>query len=334
MIVIVIYTDKPMISRKIARFVSKKYQNELIVYIHSMYFMNVYFNYTNNLKWKDFPLLSEPQFKISTIEKWKPSVYKNDLLEPIDITFEDIKKCEKIIYAGDPNSSEIHLFSEFIKLLFPKGIQEVNIDALNLYSLSENEILKTIKNSKPFNKFFANDVKEGKLKKYFDYNFNLNSFALLGKAYYQVDNEIDKGEQYNNFGFLFISKYMLQTLYFIRNEQQESRTYTEGELFSEIYNWKGTGKYQIRASLGNEASRSSILKNLLDLKLLSIQAGKVTITLKGVKFLHNLPKDCQDYDLPFRLEHWSKLPWEEGKLKIDNYLFSFFKKVKNKLKSS
>lgn len=330
---IIIYTDKPMISRRIARFVSKKYQNELIVYIHSMYFMNVYFNYTNNLKWKDFPLLSEPQFKISPIEKWRPSILDKGNLIPIDITFEDIRKCEKIIYAGNPDSSDAHLFIEFIKLLFPKGVQEVNIDALNLYSLSENEILKTIENPKPFNQVFANEVKEGKLKKYFDYNFNLNSFALLGKAYYQVDNEIDKREKYNNFGVLFISKYMLQTLYFIRNEQQQSRTYTEGELFSEFYDWNGTGKYQIRASLGNEASRSSIFKNLLDLKLLSIQGGKVTITLKGVKFLNNLPKDCQDYDLPFRLKQWSELHWEEGKLKIDNYLFSFFKKVKNKLKS-
>lgn len=324
---IVIYTDKPMISRKIAPFFSEKYQNEIIVYIHSMYFMNVYFDYSNNIKWKDFPIISNPQFKISSIEKWRAVTYENEKLIPIEVSFQDIKNCQKLIYAGDYCSSNIYLFSEFLSYLFGDLTQQENIDFLCLKSLSDNSIVEAIENSKSFHDVSTSIFNEGRIRKYFDYNFNLNSFALFGKSYQCVMKEFHNINTHNT----FISKNMLQLLYFVKNEQNNSIIYKEGQLISKMYNWKGTGKYQFKSSIGNEASRISIIQNLIDLELIEVNNQYIFISLKGKKFLEFLPKDCMDYDLPFRINLWSKLPFDEAKNKIDNYLSTYYKKIKNKL---
>ena len=127
---------------------------------------------------------------------------------------------------------------------------------------------------------------------------------------------------------------MLQLLYYVRNQQQKNINYSCGKLIPEMIKWKGTGKYNFNTSIGNAASFSAILENLILLKLLIVNDKNVYITDKGIAFLEYLPKDCMDYDLPFRIELWSQLPFEDSKIKIDNYLTQYYKKIKNKLKDN
>lgn len=327
---IIVYSSKPALSRGIAPHLLKKYPNKKIVFIHSMYFTNVTFDYPQNIKWKDFPYIESPQFKIRETNHWKPTTGAN--LDPIDITFENIKNCERLIYAGDPSSTDTYIFSQFIQKIFNKNIEQMAIDALSLYSMAEEDIFKTLENSTNFAQTFKHKVSKGHIKKYFDYNFNFNSFALLGKAYQSV-NHSDEKLPTNDFGRIFISKNMLQLLYFVRQQENNGISDNQGYLISKMNKWKGTGKYDFRVRLGNAASYIPIIENLLTLKLLNDDNKKIVMTKKGQEFLDFLPKDCQDHDLPFRIELWSQSSFEESQIKMDNYLKNYFKKIKNKLKS-
>jgi hypothetical protein len=54
----------------------------------------------------------------------------------------------------------------------------------------------------------------------------------------------------------------------------------------------------------------------------------VSLSENGRKFLQALHPDCQDFDLPFRLQEWQKLPSEEARKKIDKYLLTWFGRQK------
>ncbi len=331
---IIVYSGKPQISRAIAPGFLEKYPSKKIVYIHAMYFMNVSFDYPKNVKWKSFPHLSKPVFKINDIEHWRASTLIEGELKPIKITFQDVRQCEQIIYAGDPCPSESYLFSEFIEAVFNKKPDSMPINAIFLLSFSPLEIFKSIESMSAFSPKFNESVNQGRVKKYFDYNYNFNSFAILGKAYRHT-NKIFNGENNptNLLGNIFISKNMLQLLYFVKKEQENNIRYKTNFLISQMHHWKGTGKYDFQAYNGHSASAYPIIENLTALKLIDYDNKEIFITQKGLHFLSLLPKGAMDLDLPFRLKLWAKEPFEDSKIKIDNYLSSYFKKIKNKLKS-
>lgn len=330
---ILVYTNKHFVTKSIAPYILQKYPNQEIIYIHSMYFINVSFDYPKNIKWKDFPYLAKPLFKIGDTKDWKVTTLINGKLEYIDITFEKIINCEKIIYAADPCSTDTYLFNQFISKLFNKNSNEMNIDCIFLNSFAKEDIKNSVDNMCDFTQTFQQKMNEGKVKKYFDYNYNFNSFALLGKVYRKINNDFGDEENIeNDFGNIFISKNMLQILYFIDRQQQNELNYKEGQLLSEMNHWKGTGKYKSLICIGNSCSSFPIIENLMLLKLIESKDKRIFITPKGQQFLECLPKDSIDYDLPFRIELWGKLPFEESKLKIDVYLHNCFKKIKNKLK--
>lgn len=330
---ITVYSSKPDLSRRISAQLSIKYPQQKIVYIHSMYFVNVYFNYPENIKWKDFPFLKKPAFKIKGIENWRATTLIDGNLEPTYVSSADIINSEKIIYAADPGSTDTYLFSEFILKAFDKPVADMTIDALKIFSLSTEDIEQSINNISNFSTTFKFSVEEGKIKKYFDYNFNFNSLALFGKTYKYINKSFnDEPFPKNDFGNIFISKVMLPLLYFIREKQRSNINYRQGSLCSQMSSWKGTRKYTFSVKIGRPSSIVQIIENLVQLKLIKYHNNLIFITAKGEQFLDFLPKNCMDYDLPFRIELWARMPFSEAKIKIDKYLYTYFKKVKNKLK--
>lgn len=343
---IIVYTAHN-ISRVLAPCLLEKYPGQKFIYIHCMYFKNVEFDYPDNIKWKAFPYLTKPTFKIRDFENWKPMVLKNGNLESANISLQDILNCEKIIYAADPGPEESYLFSEFINTIFNQPIYQapIDIDVMTIYSLAKFDILQSIDNMTFFtdafmtyhNDTFLNVINKGKIKKYFDYNFNFNSLALLGKSYqriiYQRTNKIwtSKKNSTSRYGDIFISKNMLQLLYFVRTKQYHQINYTENHLYLEMREWKGTGKYILDVSIGSAASRTTIISNLFDLELFERRNNFIFITEKGIKFLDSIPEDCIDFDLPLKMVLWSQQPFEYSKIKIDNYLQNYYQKIKNKL---
>lgn len=327
---IVVYTNKPSISKRISPALSQKYPKEEIVYIHSMHFMNISFVYPQNIKWNQFPYIQKPIFKINPILCWNPLNFINENLESTYISFDEISTANKIIYVNDDYSSDNYLFKYFLENI---NIDNTNAEVLNLYSFNSQDIITSIENMSNISFKFMESANEGYIKKYFDYNYNFNSLALIGKAYQQVNNIFKEHPYLYTKNHIMISKYMLQLLYFIYIEQTNNNIYKESHIIFKMINWNGTGKYSLKESLGNEISRTTIIQNLLQLKLIEHDYKFLKITDKGILFINSLPKDCKDFDLPFRINQWSKLPFEEIQSNIDFYLINYFKKIKNKLKA-
>lgn len=59
---IIIYSDKPSISRLIFKSLQEKFPSQQLVFIHCLYFTNVSFAYPKNIKWDQFPCIQETKF--------------------------------------------------------------------------------------------------------------------------------------------------------------------------------------------------------------------------------------------------------------------------------
>lgn len=259
-----------------------------------------------------------------------------DTLVHIDISMNDIVKSEKIIYASEPSYEFTYLFSIFIDQLFNKKVQNNHVDALVLTSLIRKDVDTAVENMSNFYTMFEETINYGRVVKYFDYNFNYNSFALLGKFFKNTQKRFNN-ENIHSDENVFFSKYMVQLLYFINKEMLAGiEPKTESVLINNMHHWKGTGKYSIRADLGSSVSRVTILENLKNLNLICTEKSSSTnkriyLSDQGKHFLNILPKDCQDQDLPFRIKLWAEKPFEQSKFPIDTYLNNYFKKIKNKI---
>lgn len=325
---IVIYSSKPSISKIACPYLSAKYPFQKIVFIHSLYFMNISFDYPKHTKWNQFPYIQSPQYKINTIDKWSALTPVNKELTSIDISMQDINQCDSIIYLAEPDYSDAYAFSVFIEHLLNKSVDDTYIDSAFLFSLAPKDIKHTIDNMTNFYDTYRNLINYGKVLKYFDYNYNFNSFALLGRIYRNSHSEFNKKNLNTD---IFISKYMLQLLYFINIHNE---IYTESQLMEVMHHWTGTGKYDFSVNFASSASRYSIIQNLINLNLLTFKENTkhLSISNQGKFFINQLPKDCLDFDLPFRLQLWANLPFDDVKRKIDVYLHNYFNKVKNKIK--
>jgi hypothetical protein len=332
---IIVYTSKPYMAKQLLPLALAQYPNKKIVFIHSMYFTNVMMDYPKDIKWQQFPYVQDTQFKLNSIDKWRATTPENGTLIPADISMDDIRHCEEIIYMGDPCYYDVYSFSIFIEKVFHQNVEQKHIDSAILYSLAPQEIQSAWNKKFNFYETFQHEINYGKVSRYFDYNFNFNSFALISKIYKYIDKNFNQVEIKvgNKAQEVFFSKYMLQLLYFVREQEIEGSNFTEGRLIQQMSQWKGTGKYDFKSELGGAASRTSIIENLINLKLLKINQKEIFMTEKGKSFLQALPKDCIDYDLPFRIKLWAKQPFEISKVKIDTYLNNYYKKVKNKIKA-
>lgn len=165
-------------------------------------------------------------------------------------------------------------------------------------------------------------INAGRVKSYFDYNFTINSLPILGNLYRSIFNTTDP---------VFISKYALQAIIYLSENDGES----EGAIHSRFCStkWEGSGRYQ-RSDLtyldgiGSPASRHEIQKQLIAHGLIYQTGRNLYLTQPGRDFVSQLHKDSKDFDLPFRLNHWMKMPFDQAKLKMDSYLKSFFGKQK------
>lgn len=81
--------------------------------------------------------------------------------------------------------------------------------------------------------WFVNGREFGLAKQYFDYNFNLNSYVVLGDAL-----GLAGISRYH----FHLSKYSLQTLFYV--DRQVDGLLSEDKLLTEMGAWTGTGKYK------------------------------------------------------------------------------------------
>jgi len=187
----------------------------------------------------------------------------------------------------------------------------------------------------------------GLAKRYFDFNYNVNAMAIFSGPLRALGVETN--------GYL-LSKYSLQLLYLLRGKEEP---FEEGQCIRAMLDWRGTGKYVHpadlpsweRPSLGSVDSYSRIIEGLVGRGLLARsvttepmsvdakerwgrhRAGEpprtvdrhwLAISDKGRALLDLLHPDCEDADLPFRLDAWFREGLSGSQARIDSYLRTFF----------
>lgn len=327
---IVLISEKPSVTRAMATAAVQQWPGHEIYALHTLFIGTTSFRYPRGLAWHDYPSLHEPQFRLRPDAGWiLHRIDEKCGAVTLDIT--DGKSgesaargllgaAESVVYACDPDTSGVISYHRFLSCLMSQEFALQERPAILLTSLAKEDIAKSFREmtttgAPAFQSLFS----YGRTKQYFDYNFNVNSHAILTRALTGIAQQQPS---------VPISKYGLQVLYFLR----KAGTLSEGALLTAMNYWKGTGRYQESRAvqLGSVASRGQIIRDLAENRLLSCSAEgrQVSVSSEGQALLESLHPDCEDADLPFRLDQWCRTGLEESRPKIDRYLRTFFGKQK------
>ncbi|MCE7534227.1 hypothetical protein [Acinetobacter nosocomialis] len=317
---IVYIVEKPPVAKELAPHLLLKYPSEIIYIIPTLYIGLYQFNYPRGLKYTDTPFIGTPKWKprifehfpnpVFEIQSNGSSVFKKSSKTPKEI----LNMADQIIFAADPDSSGVIAFHTLLKECLGEANAVIKRDALLLKSLSFEAIQQTI--NYPYNtldEWYIQARNFGLAKRFFDYNFNANSLILFGEILRKL------GVNTNNY---IMSKYSLQVLYDLLNNPEKN-----GDYFKKMsIDWVGTGRYE-KGQIGSAASRHALIENLLGNGLIETIDGVFHVSTLGQAFLKSLHPDCQDADLPFRINEWM-LTWPDSQPKIERYIKTFFGKQK------
>jgi hypothetical protein len=322
---VLIVAEKPAISRALAPFARKRWPHAQITFVHVVPYSNIRFAYPRGVRLSEFPLLAEPRAKLAPWEKWscEPVILAaTGVLVPTEMRDELFTSADIIVSACDPDHTGASAFAVLLEHVFG-DTGYLQCPALLLSSLDDASIEAAFANMAPFGEVCAKSLEYGLTKRYFDWNWNVNSLAILGEAQLWVGVPL---------GAPPMSKYALQLLYALRNQPPMS----DGRVINLMQQWPGTGRYTVlpgdwRPRLGSAASRLPILDNLIQAGLLARTdvEGKhaMHVAARGLALLELLHPDCEDADLPFRLQAWGDQGLE-SKPAIDRYINTFFGKQK------
>lgn len=320
---LLIVSEKPSLTRWIAEHVQATWPAADVTFVHSVPYGNIRFSYPRGLKLQDYPRISEPVYKLPDTASWvcPPLVLTSQgALERCELRMELFTEADLIVYAGDPDHAGVGAFEVIMHEVFGDN-RALTCPALELYSFDTAGLDRSFSNIRPLGEVFAHSLQYGRIKKYFDWNWNVNALAIMGEAQRAAGVPADAPP---------LSKYALQLLYELRREAS-CRT---NEVFGRMQYWQGTGRYQYqkgewRPPLGSVASRSQIMDNLVEAGLLVRTRNNdrelLTVSARGHQLLGLLHPDCMDLDLPFRLSAWCE-QGDSAKPAIDRYLKTFFGK--------
>lgn len=268
------------------------------------------FDYPKGLKMHDFPYVGIPQLK----EGGSADLLTKDLIK------NTLSQADEIIFACTPDHTGAVAFYFMLVSFFGVEAAQKEYPVMNLEHYTPSAIKSAVENmGSTADEWFCEKLRYGVAKRYFEYNFHVNSMALLGLPLRHI------GVDTQNYT---MSKNSLQLLYFM--EKQTSPLMFE-PLMAHLSKWKGTGKYtsdnQPMRGLGCPASRVVILEDLVKHGLITLDGENYSISDKGRQFLKLLHPECYDLDLPYRLHQWCS-EWNDSKPKIDRYLKTFFGRQK------
>lgn len=296
------------------------------------------YQFPHGLKWGDYPFVGEPVFhKLDLVaarahrdlqEEVDPATYFADSQKAaVDLT-----NADKIIVALEPLDTGFHLAAQLLGDYFDE-IPWDRVIVIKFRCYAVDEMRDAVRRATGPDDEFFKLVTSVRLRRYFDFNYLVNSFALTGHS---VMKEVGLSGQVP-------SKYGLQLLYAARDWEPVKL----GDMYRKLVEWRGTGRYVNNIDgIATEVSRGAILESLessgflrvvdrtpeyFDEKLQRMRGGEPILALSppGHAYLGKLHPSCEDADLPFRLYEWSCLPEEEAKAKIARYIRTFFGKQKN-----
>lgn len=315
---ITIVTDKPSVSRSIAQIASKKYPHAEITFVHTLGLGLYWFNYPKQIKMDEVPFIQQPQWKLRQIETNAVKVLEirgDEFVFSNHGVKETLNRADEIICAVDFDPTGVHAFQTLIAQSCGEEALKRPMKVVQLYAFTEQLITEAFdKNFSNKDDLFMALYEQAKIKRYFEFNFNVNSAVLFGRALGNVG--IDRSA-------FILSKYSLAILYYLKNIDHLFLD----EMLNRMHGkWEGTGKYQ-KGSIGSVTSRAEMISKLIDIGLLDLNDKNISLSIKGRDFLSKLHPDCCDLDLPFRIDLWCK----EGNTaypKINRYIRTLFGKQK------
>lgn len=321
----VLVTDKPFISKRlIDAFSRSKSDREFVVSLHptSIVGLNRRFHYPRGLAWSAYPFVGAPQYKpLDLMDKaFPPSIWPSGAtpMGTIEDLHEVFREVDQVVLALDPDASSELMLEHIVHGLVDLGLSRECMQRLILRDFTDAAMAADIDSMSRYSPN-APLLHQARIRKHFDYGFDVNSLAIFGKAMRLAGTNDDTP----------MSKFMLQLLYAIRSQPGS----TDGELVSLMSGWKGTGRYDVPSLnlFGSPVSRGQIILNLVASGLVRSDGRKNALSDAGERFLEILHPDSEDPDLPFRLQEWQMLPPTEARERIDTYLRTFFGKTKRRL---
>jgi hypothetical protein len=340
----IIFTDKPYVARACAPFLTQRYSPERALVVCLSLAGPLQFRYPRGYAYADYPAVSEPQYEyydapylrarsLADYEAWarerpvegvphRPPIASMPLVDVQDA----IRQARRFVYSGDPSPSPAHGCFRLLEFL---GVEDARrrTEAYILSDLSDKGLSKVFgAGSTPQSLDYLLHLNEsGKVKRYFDWNWNHNALVVLGSALRAVGLPAD----------VVISKYELQLLYFLTNNpvSRETSPWTEGRIVHAMSHWKGSGKYAERQYLGSAASRDAIIQHLIQKEFIgkrpvADRANTLFVTARAQSFLSFLHPDCEDPDLPVRIDGWMEAGFDASRPAIDRYIKTYFGKQK------
>lgn len=350
---IVIASEKPWVALCQARFLKEKYPeaSTLVFNLNRMGLLR--FTYPRGGAFSDYPRVSEPEYQpfvtsatracsledyVKVAERAPEYEYRNSSDWPstaldAEALLKAIRNAKRFVFAADPSPTCAHSYHRLLEIA---GVDDPRskTDAYILYALDEKSLkLRFEKGSNAETQgYLAKLTSQGAVKRYFDWNWNQNALVVLRPALSATGIPAD----------VTISKFELQLLYILaanpeglpeqmlrsRKQQADPAIWTEGIICWAMKNWKGTGKYPECADFGSAASRWVIIEHLMEKKFITRDSGdnRITVTPTGTEFLSLLHPDCEDPDLPGRLNKWMDEGLSTCKPAIDRYIRTFFGK--------
>jgi hypothetical protein len=335
----VIIAEKITVAKTIAPIAAERWPGEEIMIMVSMPYMLNKYAYPRGLAYGDYPLIGNPSYKKTDV-RFEDGTFARGIrvtngrfISSFGIAFKPacnlMQTVKHLVFAGDWDHTGVWGMERMLELLAPERDKtDYDVAVLNggLDEASIRRVLKDLR--RPEDPRFVALSNAAQVKRYFDYNFNVNSLPIMGNLYRSIAGSDQP---------VLFTKYMIQVLLFVIKHGDQGAPNNSDWL----RDWKGTGKYAFvdnewsMGGLGSAASRAQILRNLHELGLVEPAVVEsrahcfgYRCTPMGLVFAGRLHKDCADPDLPFRLEDWMGKPFAEVKSVIDTYILTFFRRQK------
>jgi hypothetical protein len=309
-----IIAEKPSLAQLVLPSVDAG-EDRVLGYASPFISLNSNFDYPRGLKWTDYPAVRDVRYKAGGViaRKAGGSDTNDDIVA-------EIRACRRVILMRDPDPSSTLAFHLALRRVYPDGVPAETVFNIAPTSYKPESVeacaAAGLRDALPIHGLDPETYRAAEIKRRFDYNFNLNSFAILGEVMRVVGATGPA-----------LTKVGIQTLYLAR----DAGPLKESEMDRRMQDWKGTGRYAKDPwwlGLGSIAARAAVVEGLADAGLLDREGRVRVLSYKGRRLLDLLHPGCEDPDQPFRIEEWSRLSREEAYPKVDRYVRSFFGRQK------
>ena len=347
----IIVSEKPSISHWIAPYLAKRYSGTSTLLFNQGLTGVLQFTFPRGRAFSEYPLVSAPRYQFNPpsyahahslneyleVEKSGDGQrYWNTPALSAEALFNAVQEAKHFVYAADLHSSSAHSYLRFLQYA---GVSDAlsKTDVYLLHSLDDKTLKTTLSlgGTVELREHLEQLGRRGEVKRYFEWNWNHNALVVLRQPLTAMGLPSD----------VVVSKYELQLLYFLAKNPDQPRDFdidssrsasphiplqpfwTEGGIFRAMTSWKGSGKYE-KAQLGSATSRDALISHLREKGFLAHTPNgrRLRITEQGYAFLNLLHPDCEDLDLPARIDNWMEQGLETSQGAIDRYIRSYFGK--------